>query len=601
VNFRHLTSEGEVQALIDWHNANSARVYLDVETTSKIAREAKLLDIQMSGREPDEAVLFSGEFLPLIRHISATCVWWNMKYDLTVAYLHGVDLRCLKNRDAMLLHHLVDENADHDLDSIVQAEWGDDYKERFWNEFDSYESAPFERRIDYACRDIVYTARADQRITEALKTDGIPDSLCEHVHRLALALLDTELKGIRVDLDFTIQMGQELKADIVRTEDEMRRIGGFHCDMIEMQLWGKELDKRKTEKGKANVAKPEFNFSSPKQLTQLLYDELELPLKTKWDKKSRTEKPTTEDDALEELEHLHPIIAPLRSYKKMQKMYGSFIEGVMEKVRGDMLYPGFNVNGTVTGRISHSEPNMGQMPSRGEWSKIRGIFVPSTPEHKLITCDYGQLEVVIAAHYSQDKNLLKIIHEGASKHDITSTEVKCERALAKTLNFAMQYQCQPPKVAEIFGCSLKEAQYIWNKYWETYEGEKRVIDECAAKVDRGEAIVNPFGRKRHFPKEFKGPWDRAKAHRQAYSSLIQGTGSDITSTAFYRISEHLQSEGLGRGWFTVHDEVLAQALLRYVEQVREYIQKTMLEIGPEIGLTVPLTVDCSEGLDRWQK
>lgn len=604
MRFRELTKEQQIVDLIARHNDASEFVVLDTETTDKNPRVAKLVDIQMSGQEEDEAVIFDGKFLPLLTGIKRPAVWWNMKYDLIVAHRHGIDLRCLDNRDGMLMHHLVDENAEHSLDSLVQAQFNDDYKERFWNEFKSYQEAPKERRIDYACRDIVYTRHVYNFISGQIGEAGTPAELVNHVHRLALALLDTEIAGIKVDLDYTVKMGTELKADIVETEKQMRQAAQHKCLMIELDQWAKEIDRHYKPGPRAKkwmtIQKPEFNFQSTQQVVQLLYNELKLPVQTKWDRKTREEKPTTEDDALEIIEHHHPIVPLLRSYKKKTKMYGSFIEGVMGKVQGDTLYPSFNVNGTVTGRISHSEPNMGQMPSKGEWSKIRGIFVPP-PGRKLITCDYGQLEVVIAAHFSQDKNLLRIINEGASKHDITSEALGIPRGTAKTLNFAMQYQCQPGKVAEIVGCSKKDAELIWNKYWETYAGEKKVIDSCAAEVDRGRPIINPFGRQRHFPQEFKGPWDRAKAHRQAYSSLIQGTGSDITSTAFYRVSEHLAGRGYGRGWFTVHDELLSEADENKVEEARTFIQKTMIGIGPEIELTLPLTVSCSTGLDRWQK
>lgn len=328
MRFKHYTSEAEVRSLIDWHNANSKFVVLDTETTSKNPREAKLLDIQMSGRSEDEAVLFSGEFLPLLLKLKPTCVWWNMKYDLIVAYLHGVDLRGLKHYDGMLLHHLLDENSEHDLDSLVQAEFGDNYKEEFWNKYENYQDANFEERLQYACKDIVYTGRIYRKILSALAADGVPESLQQHVHRLALSLLGTELHGIQVDLEYTVKMGTELKVDIVSTEKELRRLGGYHCDIIEMQLWAKEIDKCYSPGPRATkwktLEKPEFNFQSPQQVVQLLYEELGLPRQVKWDRKARKERLTTEDAALAEIEHAHPLVPVLRGYKKKTKMYGSF-------------------------------------------------------------------------------------------------------------------------------------------------------------------------------------------------------------------------------------------------------------------------------------
>jgi len=598
MKFTHLTSEAEIRKLIAYHNANSTHVVLDFETTDKDPRKAKLIDIQMSGEVKDTAVMFDGSFLPLLLELKSRLVLWNYKYDFKVAYLHGVDLREKFVHDGMLLDHLVDENREHNLDSHIQEKYKDDYKEKFWTKYKNYLEAPFEERLDYGCRDIVYTDRIYRSLLRAIRTHSIPDSLIDHVHRLARALLDTELEGIKVDLPYCIQMGSELKAEIIKTEQELRTLGGYHCDVIELQQWSKEIEKAWTPKGKKwmTLPKPEFNFSSSDQVARLLYDQLRLP--AQFSKKSKNR--TVDDKALEFLEGQHPIIPEIRKLRKYSKMYTAFIENTLEKVQESRIYPSFNVNGTVTGRISHSEPNMGQMPSKGDWAKIRGIFVPD-PGHKLVTCDYSQLEVCIAAHFSMDKNLLKIIHEGVSKHDLTAEGVGLPRHIAKTLNFAMQYQCSPRKVMDIVGCSEKDAELIWNKYWETYAGEKKVIDECKAKVDRGEPIVNPFGRRRRFPTKFQAPWEKEAAYRQAYSSLIQGTGGDITSRAFYLIAEQMQVRNLGRAWFTIHDEVLAQPKEACVAEARELISSKMVAVGKEISLRIPLAVDCSEPLGRWQK
>jgi DNA polymerase I-like protein with 3'-5' exonuclease and polymerase domains len=598
VKFEKLHSKSHVQHFINEFNRRGNPVAIDTETTGLNWRQDKLLSIVIG--DENEAYSFDPALAHLLLGINTLTVFQNFKFDYHMLRMAGINLRGQLMRDIMLIDHLDDENQEHGLSAQVRRNFQDSYKDLFWSKYKSMEEAPPEEQLEYECKDAIYTARRYKQLSQR----GVPESLIEHVHRLALALWETEHTGIKCDLDYTVKMGAELKADIVETEKQMRQAAQHQCLMIELDQWAKEIDKHYKPGPRAKkwttIQKPEFNFQSTQQVVQLLYGELKLPAQTKWDRKTREEKPTTEDDALAVIEHKHPLVPMLRGFKKKTKMYGSFIEGVMDKVQGDTLYPSFNVNGTVTGRISHAEPNMAQMPSRGEWVKIRGIFVPP-PGRKLITCDYGQLEVVIAAHFSQDKNLLRIINEGASKHDITSEALGIPRGTAKTLNFAMQYQCQPGKVAEIVGCSKKDAELIWNKYWETYAGEKKVIDSCAAEVDRGRPIVNPFGRQRHFPTEFKGPWDRAKAHRQAYSSLIQGTGSDITSTAFYRVSERLAGSGYGRGWFTVHDELLLEADEACVEEARTFTQETMIGIGPEIKLTLPLTVSCSTGLNRWQK
>lgn len=598
MRFKYLETVDEIHDLIAWHNRHSDFVVLDFETTSKNPREAKLLDIQMSGRDEDEAVMFSGEHLLCLTVLESLQVFHNFKYDWKVAALHGVDLSDKPVRDTMLLHHLADENVEHGLDAIIQGAHGDDYKSRFWETYASYADAPRDAQLDYGCRDIVYTRRLYGEVCRRLQADGVPEALVEHTHRLALALYRTELAGIRVDLDYTIEMGSALKADITRTERELREMGGYHCENLELQAWAKEIEKVWTPKGKKwkTLPKPEFNFGASGQVAALLYDELGLPEQV--DKK--TKRRTADDKALEAVEHRHPIVPKIRELRKFSKMYGAFIEGVLGKVQAGRIYPSFNVNGTVTGRISHSEPNMGQMPSKGDWAKIRGIFIPEAG-NKVLTCDYGQLEVCIAAHFSMDENLLRIIHEGASQHDITAQGLGIERSKAKTVNFSMQYGCTEFKIAEILGCSVPEGKDAIRKYWETYAGLKRFVDWCHKELEEGRPIANPFGRLRRFPKEYQNRWELEAAKRQVFSSLIQGTGADMTSRAFYLIDSQLRERGWGRGWFTVHDECLAEVSAEHAEEARELLQATMLGIGEEIELRVPLKVECSQPLDRWQK
>lgn len=602
MRFEYLNTAAEIEALIQHHNEHSPFVCLDTETTSKDPREATLLDIQLTGYDENHVVMFAGEHAPLLLKLTPTQVIHNFKYDWKVLARHGADLRGKPVIDTIILHHLLDENLDHDLDSIVQARFHDNYKETFWGKYGSYQEASFEDRLDYACKDVWYLYKVYSAFVSELRGANIPDSLVTHIHRLALALYSTEIDGVELDLQYVVQLGTELQTDIQRTQTELRRLGGVHCEIIELREWAKAIEKayRPTGKKWRTLPKPEFNFGSQKQVIGLLYNELKLPpvlTKCKITKKLR---PTVDDDALEQLENKHALIPELRKLRKYSKMHGAFIDGVMDLAEGHTIYPQFNVTGTSTGRVSHSSPNMAQMPSKGEWAKIRGIFIPR-PGTKLVTCDFGMLEVCVAAHFSLDKNLLKIINEGASKHDITAESLGVPRGTAKTLNFALQYQCGPRKVAEIIGCTQKEGQFYWNKYWETYAGEKVVIDACKANVNAGLPITSPFGRQRHFPKTFANEWERDAAHRQAYSALVQGTGSDLTSYSFYVIAEWLAASKLGRALFTVHDELVVEAVQDCVEDVRAKVIEVMEGSGAQIALKVPLTVSCSEGLARWQK
>lgn len=599
MKFKYLTDVTNIEELIEWHNQNSSYVVLDTETTGLNVHADRIVHIQMSGVEPHSAVMFDAEHAHLLLKLKVRQVGWNwVGFDWKMLKKAGVDLLDYPAHDAMLIDHLVDENREHTLDSRVQELFNDDYKQRFWAKYKSYVEAPLSEQLEYACKDIVYTDRVYRHLLYLYSVSGLPNDLINHVHRLANTLLRTECDGLRVDVDYCLQVGSELKAGLEKAHQEARHAAQHEIEVLEHELWAEEITKAYKPKGKKwkTLEKPVFNFGSSGQVCNLLYSKLGLRKQLN----SKTKKVTADDKALERLGDAHEVLPRIREIRKLSKMSTAFVDSILEKTTTGRIYPRFNVNGTVTGRISHSEPNMAQMPSKGEWAKIRGIFVPNLGE-RFLTCDYGMLEVVVAAHYSRDKNLLSIIYDGASKHDITATSLGVDRATAKTLNFALQYQCSPRKVAEIMGCSASDGDYYWNLYWETYEGEKVVVDECKAKVDRGEPIVNLMGRHRRFPSKFNSQWEKEAAYRQAYSSLIQGTGSDLCSWATYTVDSILRHSRYGSVLFTVHDELVATSKLNFTDETSEILKNTMIQAGPHWGLNDPLTVECSEPLERWAK
>jgi DNA polymerase-1 len=599
VTFKYwpLSTLEDVQKRIAMINASGEPAVLDIETTGLDRFKDTIISAQLCVAGSEHAYYIEKEHVHALADLTCPLVLHNFKFDFAFLEYNGINMRVEGRQvfDTMLMHHLLDENASHALDDIVQERWGDKYKEIFWSKYKSFQEAPLDEQINYASRDVVYTGLLYRLLGEQLALSGVPEQLVSHVHSLALALYDTEVRGVRVDLDYLVRVGEELTTKIDSARIAMREAAPDAVEAVELNQWLEELEKRKSPKGRERVVKPSFNWDSGKQLQALVYGELGVEPVTKKSKTTGQVSPTLDDAALEQINDKHPIISLLRDYRANQKVFGSFIEGTLERHVGGRIYPSFSVNGTVTGRISSSNPNLQQLPRDGG---IRGIYVPDEG-HLLISCDYAQLEVVVAAHYSKDPNLLKIIYEGASKHDITAQALGIARQLAKTVNFACQYQCSHYKVASILGVSANEGLHAWNKYWETYAGEKKVIDECKAKVDSGQPITSIFGRRRRFPKVFSQKWEREAAYRQAYSSLIQGTGADITHKAFYTLAAHMELRRLGRALFEVHDEILIGAKEACAEDATRLLIDTMVEAGKV--LSVPLGVDCSKPLSRWEK
>lgn len=596
MKFKELTDLVDIQNLINYHNNFSEWVVLDIETTGLSPSTDIITDIILSGDDDHDAYLFSGQYATELRSLMAPIVAHNFKFDFNFLYQAGIDLRVNSGleHDTMLLDHLLNENEEHSLDSIVQRRYKDDYKEQFWSGIKNFTDAPREAQIEYACKDVAYTYKLYQDLSSDLTSAGIPVALIEHIRSLALALYDTELKGVGIDLPYLQNMAEKVQDDIVRLKSQMRGEVDTLVTSIEMDQYLENLSERKTEKGKAGVKRPDFNFDSSKQLGVLLYDKLKLP-----EQLNKQRKRTVDDAALGKLEDStnNTFIHRLREYRGNQKVYTSFIEGTLEKMRGGRIHPSFNVNGTVTGRISSSNPNMQQLPTDGG---VRGIYVPNFG-HKFISSDYSQLEVTLAAHFSQDKNLLKIVHEGASQHDITAAGLGIDRQTAKTINFAMQYGAGLKKIQSILGCSDKAAQEALDKYWQTYEGLSVFIKNCHEAVDAGRPLVNPFGRQRHFPTVFEDKWARERAKRQAANSLIQGTGADITNMAFHMVARDMAKLDWGRALFPIHDELLVESKDSVTGDVSLMLQDYMVGISIKINLSVPLSVSVSEPKPRWEK
>lgn len=568
-------------------------IVLDLETDSLNTRKAQILAIGISGREPSEAVLLPPDAAPLLLELDrkTVIVGHNLiSYDLNVLRTHGVDLRDRRLADTMLMHHLYDENLSHSLDSIIQSEFNDNYKEVFWSKYDSYQAAPADESEAYAIRDVGYTLRLYHSLLSRLRDRMVPDSLTEHVVRLALTLADTEYRGVLVDLPYLMDLGVKLKSDIEGLLPKMREAAKTAIETCEYEAWLTEIEKRKTDKGKAGVPKPEFNFDSPKQLVKLLYSKLKLPVQ----KNEKTKEVSADWDALEKIKDEHKIVELIQEYREKHKVYGSYIEGTLERLDTGRIFPEFRVNGTATGRISHSNPNLGQLPRTGG---VRGIYVPD-PGHVFISADYSQLEVCLAAHFTQDKNLLSIVLDGRSQHDITAEALGIDRQKAKTVNFALQYGASHFKLARVLGVSGEEGKKAFDRYWNTYFGQKLLMEECRKKVDAGLAIVTPFGRRRNFEQKNRNPWD--KAYRQAWNALVQGTGADCTSRALYLVDEELKRLGWGYALFSVHDEIIISAKAEKALDAGKLLTETMVRVGRELNLTVPLKTESSGFMTRWE-
>jgi DNA polymerase-1 len=239
---------------------------------------------------------------------------------------------------------------------------------------------------------------------------------------------------------------------------------------------------------------------------------------------------------------------------------------------------------------------MGNLPTDGP---IRSLFL-ADEGYSIIGADYSQLEVLIEANLTHDPQLLKIINEGASKHDITAQGLGIPRGQAKTLNFALQYGAGVRKVSKILGVSNNEASDIFDRYWKLYSGVKSLKDWAAREVDDKGQITNLVGRVRRLPKASK-EYARAKQHRQAYNFLVQGVAGYICNEAYSRMWKYFQAARNGCTLWSVHDEILCQAIDEDAELVKVVLKQLMLSLTDDLKLTYPLQAQTYGPIKCWQK
>lgn len=600
IRITELTQPGSLREwLEDTVREGQDTVALDIETTG-LNRTDKIISAAVTGPTANDVAFFGPEMLHELLGdgpgvpgpiAGLKYCFHNASFDLRHLAWAGVPLQSsFSYVDTLILSHLLDENGEHGLGPLVKRYFNDDYKAQFWNTYKKAEDAPKDALAEYNAKDVSYTRKLCQLLRNSLADDGVPESLVQHVHSLQRSLLETEILGIAVDRDYLLEKGILLRTRIERLLPQMRSLVLPQVEIIECDEWVREIEKRKTPSGRSRVARPTFSFDSAKQLQALLYGQLGLPEQ----KNEKTKNVSVDYDSLEKIKDRHPLVAMIQEYRELTKVYGTYIEGTLERMVEGRIYPSFNVAGTATGRISHSNPNMGNMPREGG---IRGMFIPD-PGNVFVSADFSQLEVCLSAHFTRDENLLRIVNEGASQHDITANSLGIPRNLAKTVNFGMQYGCSHFKVAKVLGVSNEKGKQAYERYWETYAGQKRVMDECSAKVDRGEPIISPFGRRRRFELRQRASWDGA--YRQAWNALVQGTGSDCTSRAFYLADAKLRLQGIGRGLFTVHDEIVIQAKAEHAEEAERVLLEAMSAVGEEIGLSVKLKAEGSGAMSRWE-
>ncbi len=409
---------------------------------------------------------------------------------------------------------------------------------------------------------------------EALKADTSLWNLYKEVELpLSAILREIEQAGVRIDVAMLKQAETQLN-------DELQT--------LEKQIYV--------------AAEATFNINSPKQVGEVLFDQLKLDTKAK---KSKTGQYSTSEEVLLALKPKHPVVGLILEYRELKKLISTYISALPSYINPatGKIHTTYNQTVTATGRLSSSNPNLQNLPIRSERGQlIRQAIIPDEG-CMFLSADYSQIELRLMAHFSQDPHLVQAFISGQDVHAATAAKIfnipieevsKDQRRQAKTANFGIIYGISAFGLAQQLDCSRSEAKALIDGYFAAFPG---VIDyiECQKELARQQGYaVTLFGRKRYLPDILShNATVRSFAERNAVNSPIQGTAADIIKMAMVTIYRRLKEEGLkAQMIMQVHDELNFNVPLNEVDKVREIVVSEMQNV---VHLTVPLIADCGIG------
>ena len=563
-------------------------VAFDTETTSVDAMQAQLVGMSFAveggtawyvavSRETEATQRMVDTFRPFFEHPSIEKVGQNLKYDLLVLSHYGVEVAG-PLFDTMLAHYVVQPEQRHNMDLLaekylhyrtipIEALIGSGRTQRNMADLEPKEI------VDYACEDADVTLRLYPILKEEMEKYEVT-SVFTHIEMPLLPVLARmERNGVRLDTAALEETGRNFTERMQQLETDIYELAGH-----------------------------EFTITSPKQVGAVLFDELQISAKVK---KTKTGQYSTSEEVLESLRDKHPIVEKILQHRALKKLLSTYVEALPKLIHPQTghIHTSFNQAVTATGRLSSSNPNLQNIPVRGEDGReIRRAFVPEEGE-VFFSADYSQIELRIMAHLSEDEHMVADFNSGLDIHAATAARIfhkpveevdRDERRKAKTANFGIIYGISAFGLSERMGVSRGEAKELIENYFSTYPKVREYMNESIERAKQTGYITTQFGRRRYLSDINAGNATvRGYAERNAVNAPIQGTAADIIKLAMVAIDRRLREEKLQtRMILQVHDELNFSVPPTELEQVRHLVVE---EMERAFQMRVPLVAECGEG------
>jgi DNA polymerase-1 len=595
-DYRAILDAGELEDLAQ-RLRGAGRFAVDTETTSRNPHRATLVGMSFAREEgkawylplahrymgaPDQVPLERAlEVLrPLLEDPGVGKIGQNIKYDLLVLEGAGISLRGIEF-DTMLASYMLDPGARHGMDDLALRHLGhrtihyEDVAGKGAKQV-TLDQVDVDRVRDYAAEDADVTWRLYRDLEPRLQ--GVPQERLFREVELPLVpvLAAMESHGVGLDVDYLAGLSVELGAELHRLEAEIHEAAGG-----------------------------EFNINSPRQLAEVLFDRLGLASTRRT---AKTKSRSTSQGALEELAEEHELPRRVLEYRGLAKLRSTYVDALPALVdpRTGKVHTSFNQTVAATGRLSSSDPNLQNIPVRTEQGRrIRKAFLPS-PGNLLLSADYSQVELRIAAHMSGDPALTEAFRRGEDIHRATAAAIlgvdpeevtAAMRGRAKAVNFGILYGMSAFRLAREQGMERREAQGFIDEYFGHFRGVREMLDGIVAQARESGKVETLFGRVRYLPDlKSSNAVARKAAERAAINTPIQGTAADLIKMAMLAVEERLRKERLAaRMILQVHDELVLDVPASEVEAVRSLVRECMETVHP---MDPPLKVDTGVG-ENW--
>ena len=565
---------------------------LDTETTSVHPIEAELVGLSFAVKEKEafyvpvsdkyeEAVNIVNIFKPLYENDKIVKIGQNLKYDLEVLHRYGIQLKG-EMFDTMIAHYLIQPELHHNMDYMAEV-------------YLHYQTIHIEELIgpkgknqrsmrslspaevyEYAAEDADITLQLKNRLAPELEKMGVAHLFYEVEMPLMPVLAEMELNGVCLDSQSLSETSRELSSQLREIEESIYQHAG-----------------------------EAFNISSPKQVGDILFGKLHLVEKAK---KTKSGQYVTNEEVLQSLAHKHEIVAKILEYRGLKKLLSTYIDALPQLVNSSTgrIHTTFNQTITSTGRLSSSDPNLQNIPIRGENGKeIRKAFIPE-PGCLFFSADYSQIELRVMAHLSGDQQMIEAFAENEDIHAATAAKIfkkpisevtRDERSKAKRANFGIIYGITTFGLAERLDISREEARQLIEGYFESFPQVKSFMEQIKEKAREQGYVTTLFGRRRYLPDiNSRNATVRGFAERNAINAPIQGTAADIIKVAMVRINRRFHAEGIrSKMVIQVHDELNFSV---YPDE-REKVQQIVIEeMQQALEMKVALIADSGWG-NNW--